>query len=264
MSDADKYNSTFSDESKTFEGTCQACFGTFVVRYGAAKGWHVVKHGYTRPGDGFTRGNCNGESCAPFEISKALTEGMLQSSVDGLLIQQGLLSDFQAGRINTLSIQVARLPQEMVFGATKMKTISIGRNYVGEHGKDFNQFLDERGADTVRRIGRLKAQISFLTAKVESWVYAPEALRTHEAAKMERADRTSEQKLERRKHRAYKLFFEMLAEVIREHARLTRGYVEAQGYEGLDQVQRNRNIAYYVDQMGVVGPMVRVKTKKAK
>ena len=49
-----------ADQTQTYEGICQCCWGSFVVKHTARRQWHVVKHGYKRPGNGYTRGACGG------------------------------------------------------------------------------------------------------------------------------------------------------------------------------------------------------------
>lgn len=56
--------------TEDFIGTCQWCFGEYKVN--AKK--RMFLHGYTRPGYGYTIGQCNGVGHEPFEYSHELTD----------------------------------------------------------------------------------------------------------------------------------------------------------------------------------------------
>jgi hypothetical protein len=82
--------------TEDFIGTCQACFGEFKVNEGSKL---IVFHGYKRPGDGYTIGQCAGTDHAPFEYDTALTVEIIKQHRDRAAKARRALNNMNAGKI---------------------------------------------------------------------------------------------------------------------------------------------------------------------
>lgn len=85
-------------ESEDFIGTCQWCFGEYKVN---ARGT-VVLHGYTRPGRGYTVGNCPGYDKAPFEYEHSLTDERIAGIRVGIAENEKQLKLINDGKVTKI------------------------------------------------------------------------------------------------------------------------------------------------------------------
>lgn len=81
--------------TEDYIGTCQACFGEFKV--GADK--LMVLHGYQRPGDGYTHGNCAGYDHKPFEYEHTLTDQIIAGLREQIAKDTEYLRALNAGEV---------------------------------------------------------------------------------------------------------------------------------------------------------------------
>jgi hypothetical protein len=81
--------------TEDYIGTCQACFGEFKV--GADK--LMVLHGYQRPGDGYTHGNCAGYDHKPFEYEHTLTDKIIADLHEQIAKDVEYLRALKAGEV---------------------------------------------------------------------------------------------------------------------------------------------------------------------
>lgn len=114
--------------TEDFIGTCQACFGEFKVNETSKL---IVLHGYKRPGDGYTHGECAGTGHAPFEYDTALTVQIIAMHRD--------LSDKAAQRFAKL-IQWQTMIQ--TGEAEGNEAIKLTRHY-REYNKETHRYDDK-------------------------------------------------------------------------------------------------------------------------
>lgn len=173
MSDA--MNLLNSNQAATYTGTCQFCSLRFVVKHNATRQWHVSKHGYKRPGDGFTIGACPGELEAPYELSKVITVSKLANLNETLATQAASLAELEADKLETLTIEVRRENRQP--GETRTVVLTIDRTYDGEYGMNFNHYRISKVGIVRNHIRILTECVAFNTERVTKWKLAPEALR---------------------------------------------------------------------------------------
>lgn len=82
--------------SEDFIGTCQWCFGEYKVN--AKK--RIFLHGYTRPGYGYTIGQCNGVGHEPYEYSHELTDKRIVVLKEEIEKSKKTLKLIDEGKIN--------------------------------------------------------------------------------------------------------------------------------------------------------------------
>jgi hypothetical protein len=85
--------------TEDFIGTCQACFGEYKVNETSKL---IVFHGYQRPGNGYTVGECPGTAHAPFEYDTALTVRIIGQHRERVAYAKGHLDRLRNGLIKKL------------------------------------------------------------------------------------------------------------------------------------------------------------------
>ena len=89
-------------------GTCPCCFGNFKLTKKARNGSDLtlpgmVLHGYSRPGNGYIQGNCQGQDWPPFELAKECTEKVLSLREHQLVKEKGNLLRWETDPPNAVS-----------------------------------------------------------------------------------------------------------------------------------------------------------------
>jgi hypothetical protein len=152
--------------NEDFIGTCQWCFGEFKVN--ARRG--MVLHGYTRPGYGYTEGQCRGVGHAPFEDEHKLTDVRIKE-----LHESVAKNERSIGHIDTGKIAKIRNPNYIPEGDAKRSN----RRYRHEetHDKEFLTSEDNRFAHYLKimraslesEIRYDKGVIAYLDTQVSNW-----------------------------------------------------------------------------------------------
>lgn len=95
--------------TEDFIGVCQWCFGEYKVN----SRHEMVLHGFTRPGYGFTVGQCRGVGNAPFEYSHELTDVRIEEIKKEIAKNQKMLASIDAGEIKKVPNPSYISPEEM-------------------------------------------------------------------------------------------------------------------------------------------------------
>jgi hypothetical protein len=86
-------------QSEDFIGTCQWCFGEYKVNGSR----NVVLHGYTRPGHGYTVGNCPGYDHQPFEYAHDLTDQRITMLKEGIAKNERQIKMIDDGKVERIA-----------------------------------------------------------------------------------------------------------------------------------------------------------------
>lgn len=217
------------DASKSYIGECQVC-GQFQV----VKGGTLVLHGYNRPGNGYITGRCWGELHVPFqlscEVAKDFHKHLVEKAIPGAVAH---LAALKSPALAELEITVNdgyyargnRGWNRALQAKTKIVTINPGyvhtKNAQNDYlaGTTFEQFRERAIRNQTLGIENLERDRDALARKIASWSYRPEALKTHETIKLEKAAATAEMKAERRFRGNWKDLWKRIAESIAEHKR---------------------------------------------
>ncbi len=160
-----------------YVGTCQACFGQYVVHTNG--GLHIVLHGYKRPGYGSIHGECEGRNVEPFEVAKNLTENIRDNMVATVARLRVRAADLKAGNVKTLFVEVDDLsiPRKgWEQRATKWITIPVGWTNPDSHYDDFASRLRRAIFEIERDIENIDSEIVFFNKQLADWTYRPQAL----------------------------------------------------------------------------------------
>jgi hypothetical protein len=161
-------------------GTCQACFGEFVVHPKTGK-LLVVLHGYKRPGDGYIIGECPGRNEEPFEIAKDITEKFLSWNKTALIGLKESLHRAKSGQVTSLHIEIEdrTKPRDRNW-RYPTKTIKIDPSYGAvkpdPYWETWAEHLKKHIREIEGRIGSTEMRIRFLERMIASWKYNPQAL----------------------------------------------------------------------------------------
>jgi predicted metal-dependent hydrolase len=217
------------DPAHSYYGTCQACFGTFVVQFRASKKWAMVLHGYQRPGDGAIRGRCWGENKMPYELDCEVTKAWLKHEEETVLpIQAARRDALVDDDIDSLNIEVRvgwRARKSFHTEAKpKYECITIGRDYRGceEHhdvGTDFEHYRQRALLTARREYEETRRCVETLARRVREWKYDPKKLRANEVARVDAAIQRAKASLVDQKKflRKQKQLWKRIAEAINDH-----------------------------------------------
>lgn len=205
-----------ADRGKSYYGTCQACFGTFVVQFRQST-WTIVLHGYRRPGDGQTHGRCWGYNELPYELSCELTKAWLARTRAALPFQVERLSNLLAGDVTHLYVTMS------VPYSNKLKTVEIGKSYRGDFGQTFEFYLRDAIYRQDRLVCDTRALISTLIDRVDTWTFNPRALLDAETETLDAKEREAfELRRERQRFaRRWKDTWKYISEAVSIHRDLT-------------------------------------------
>jgi len=176
-------------------GTCQACFGQFVVKQRkssesrAGGGWKranagklvVVLHGYKRPGVGYIIGDCLGQGEEPFELAKDITEKFCKDLKHMQGMQQKYLAKLKAGEVTELQIQVDdRSGVRDPWKAWPRKQITIHPGWkndnLSEGIRDFESAVRIAIFNTESLARQIARDVKYTEERIASWKYDPQAL----------------------------------------------------------------------------------------
>lgn len=158
------------------EGTCPACFKTQSVAPG---GETMVLHGFTRPGDGETHGQCFGYRLRAFEISAEGSVAFvvyLQTQLDR---QVALLAHLQGGSFETLQVNDYKRP--IKYAGT---TIGYEKMPVARGTREFQVELENQLHECEREIRWYRRDIASIQARIDMRKSAP--LRAYDIEQRER------------------------------------------------------------------------------
>ena len=216
------------DPSKSYAGTCQACFCTQVAkrhsRRNGARSRHVadpsatvtlVLHGYQRPGDGWIVGDCSGHGEEPYELSCEYTKAW-RASVEQMIARcRETLAALRADKVETLHINYpVPASERRQRWARETRSIEITRGWVDPAASDydydrkygrpltFERCRLDRIADLEGHERQMVHTVKFLTGKIDAWSYRPEALVEHEPWVRERARLSKAEVAAKRRERA--------------------------------------------------------------
>jgi hypothetical protein len=154
-------------QSEDFIGTCQWCFGEFKVN--SRRG--MVLHGYTRPGYGYTVGNCRGVGHAPFEDTHELTDVRIQELKDGIKKHERAIKQIDAGKITKIrnpkfvpESDPRRNSREYYFSPDQSLEF-----YTPDNSADFDFYLKRMRASIESDIRFDQGLIDYIAAQVNNW-----------------------------------------------------------------------------------------------
>jgi hypothetical protein len=159
-------------------GTCQCCFEEFKVLKN-----NTALHGYKRPGHGYILGRCMGEGAAPYEFSCELTKAFRASlELHVVRVEKSLAALNTPGSVtelgHTMTDYEAPSTERGPYGArpTKLVTVRLGDEtvYSGRNTiPSFEQLLKTAIWNKTGELKAVRANIAFLSSKIEAWVLAP-------------------------------------------------------------------------------------------
>lgn len=148
-------------------GTCQCCFGQFVVK------GTMVFHGYKRPGDGQTYGCCPGVDCVPFELACERTKWLLEGEKARKVAVQASLTSLETNGADELWVKINERDR---YGRRIEKVQRITPGWSGEYGRTFEGELRNRIYHVKMEVTEITQNIAFLEEKVAGWEPHPERL----------------------------------------------------------------------------------------
>jgi len=180
-----------------YTGTCQACFGTYVVKRHGRK-LTVVLHGYERPGSGYIVGECPGRDEEPFELAKDVTERFRALLLGMLADAERRLAEFKTNLVSELYVEVTgtNLTQRK---ETKKRMILIRPGWKNPdpmfYGDDWLSRLKIAINKTEARRSGITRDLRLLENKLATWRYDPQALaHAEERAQAEKTAKTASKK----------------------------------------------------------------------
>lgn len=176
--------------SEKISGTCQACFGGFALK-GTARDqstdyrWHMVLHGYERPGLGYTIGRCWGVDQKPYELDVEVTKGWRKEVVKNMIpgLHKAVESVQAATELSTYVNDYKRGYSNVRRGTyhqIEVKFIKGAANMLDEHnhrtGLTFETLQEKKLHSLAMDIENLEMLVKELDRRIKHWVYAPEKL----------------------------------------------------------------------------------------
>lgn len=137
------------------EGTCQICEGRQIIQPTGKNKATLVLHGYKRPGNGYTIGNCYGYHRKPFEVAcDALTEW-----VDILAREK---SDIESGlaKLSTLTVLVIKVYKG--FGKEELVTI-------GPDDKRWSTALESKKWELESNLRSVTRELEYQSKRLADW-----------------------------------------------------------------------------------------------
>lgn len=180
---------TTLDLSKSYAGTCQACFNVQVTKNTGGRGQlAMVLHGYSRPGHGWIVGDCAGHGVQPYELSCEHTKMWRDTVALQLARTQVYLARLRADEVDELRIEVdVPRAKRKDRWARETKSIVIGRDWVDPNAKqwagkphDFQWHRQNKISEQEMHERQMASTIKFLNEKITAWKYAPELLVEHD------------------------------------------------------------------------------------
>lgn len=173
------------DPNGTYQGTCQACFGGFVVKNVKNRNKLVtVLHGYERPGHGYIIGECPGRDEEPFEVDKTVAEMFRDRLVSMLGRSKNFLARLKSGETTKLLVQVKQEDRSL-------KTQEIVKGWINPINSydNFERRLTSKIHEVEVEVSSIERDLRFVQTKIDGWKYQPQALTTrrlkHEMAPSE-------------------------------------------------------------------------------
>lgn len=197
------------------EGTCPVCWHTQSVA-----GQLMVLHGYRRPGDGATYGNCAGYGRRAFELTaEDAIWYRLQVQGERERLAQ-LLQVLQMNQLEALQVPDHSKPRKLAG-----KTIGYEMRTVRRGDPDWTQVRDRTINRVLGEIAACDADLAERTRRIEAW--QPAELRSYDIAQRQREERAqiAARKLAKkdaaaqaRLERRIKEAFASIAQAVRWHA----------------------------------------------
>ncbi len=176
------------DPAGRYVGTCQGCFGQYVVK--ASRGrLRVVLHGYERPGIGHLIGDCPGHGHEPFEVSKDQTIVFRESLVGQLAGLRKQLARLKSGDVTEIYIEVEDESIPRSYGQKRAtKAIAIGPGWKNpsphKYYDTYEKRMQSKIAEVAGQVGGVESAITFMDMMIERWKYTPESLKDTKGKKI--------------------------------------------------------------------------------